>query len=55
MKRLLICSARRFFSTAADYRRAIEACQQDVTEHPSADSYVHLTYVYQALVAYLAL
>jgi hypothetical protein len=41
------------FLAAADYRRAIEACQQDLTAHPSADSYVHLTYVYQALEAYL--
>lgn len=44
----------KIFLTAADYRRAIEACQQEVTEHPSAASYVYLTYVYQALDAYLA-
>lgn len=38
---------------AADYRRAIEACQQEVREHPSAKSYLYLTYVYQALDAYV--
>ncbi|MBI3356446.1 MAG: hypothetical protein HY038_06705 [Nitrospirae bacterium] len=41
------------FLAAADYRRAIEACQKEVTERPSATSYVYLTYVYQALDAYL--
>jgi hypothetical protein len=40
------------FLAAADYRRAIEACQKEVTERPSAASYVYLTYVYQALDAY---
>ena len=44
----------KIFLTAADYRRAIEACQQEVAEHPSAASYVYLTYVYHALDAYLA-
>ena len=44
----------KIFLAAADYRRAIEACQQEVTEHPSAASYVYLTYVYHALDAYLA-
>lgn len=41
------------FLAAADYRRAIEACQQEVAERPSARSYVYLIYVYQALDAYL--
>lgn len=41
------------FLAAADYRRAIEACQKEITERPSAPSYVFLTYVYQALDAYL--
>jgi hypothetical protein len=41
------------FLSAADYRRAIEACQQEVLERPSAASYVYLTYVYQALDAYV--
>jgi hypothetical protein len=43
----------RVFLAAADYRRAIEACQKEVTEHPSVASYVYLTYVYQALDAYV--
>lgn len=41
------------FLAAADYRRAIEVCQKEITERPSATSYVYLTYVYQALDAYL--
>lgn len=41
------------FLSAADYHRAIEACQKEITERPSASSYVYLTYVYQALDAYL--
>ena len=44
----------KIFLAAADYRRAIEACQQEVTDHPSAASYVYLTYVYHALDGYLA-
>jgi len=43
----------RVFLAGADYRRAIEACQKEITEYPSATSYVYLTYVYQALDAYL--
>jgi hypothetical protein len=41
------------FMAAGDYRRAIEACQNEITERPSARSYVYLTYVYQAVDAYL--
>lgn len=41
------------FLAAGDYRSAIEACQQEVSERPSASSYIALTYVYQALDAYL--
>lgn len=41
------------FLAAADYRRAIEECQRHVAEQPSARSYVALTYVYQALDAYV--
>jgi len=37
---------------AGDYRRAVEACQQEVAAHPSAETYTYLTYVYQALDAY---
>ena len=39
------------FLAAGDYRRAVEACRQEVQEHPSARSYLYLTYVYQALDA----
>jgi hypothetical protein len=41
------------FLAAGDFRRAVEACRQEVQEHPSARSYLYLTYVYQALDAYV--
>jgi hypothetical protein len=41
------------FLAAGDYRRALEACQQEIDDAPSAASYIHLTYVYQAIDAYL--
>lgn len=41
------------FLAAGDFRRAIEACQRDVVEHPSVERYVYLTYVYQALESYV--
>jgi len=41
------------FLAAGDYRRAVEACRQEVHDHPSARSYLYLTYVYQALDAYV--
>ncbi|MDH4186793.1 MAG: hypothetical protein OEV08_07340 [Nitrospira sp.] len=41
------------YLAAGDYRRAIDACQEEVSAHPSAESYVYLTYVYQALDAYI--
>jgi tetratricopeptide (TPR) repeat protein len=40
------------YLAAADYRRAVDACQQEVAAHPSAEAYTYLTYVYQALDAY---
>src|SRR5678816_1761580 len=43
----------RIFLAAGDFRRAVEACRQEVQEHPSARSYLYLTYVYQALDAYV--
>jgi hypothetical protein len=43
----------KIFLQAADYRRAIEACQEEVRLHPSAAGYVYLTYVYVALDQYL--
>ena len=41
------------FLAAGDYRRAVEACQEEVRARPSAASYVYLTYVYQAIHGYL--
>ena len=38
---------------AGDYRRALEACEQGIQDRPSAEAYLHLTYVYQAIDAYL--
>jgi hypothetical protein len=43
----------KIFLAAGDYRRAVEACRQEVQEHPSAESYLYLTYVYHALDAYV--
>ena len=41
------------FLSAGDYRHVIEACQKEVEEAPSAESYVYLTYAYHALNGYL--
>ncbi len=41
------------FLKAGDYRQAVEACQAEVRETPSARSYVFLTYAYHALDGYL--
>ena len=41
------------FLAAGDYRRALDACQKEVEEAPSAESYVYLTYMYHALDGYL--
>lgn len=38
---------------AGDYRRALEACQRAIDDTPSAANYIHLTYVYHAIAAYL--
>lgn len=43
----------KIFLAAGDFRRAVDACRQEVQEHPSARSYLYLTYVYQALDAYV--
>jgi hypothetical protein len=43
----------KIFLAAGDYRRALEACQHEVDEAPSAESYVYLTYVYQTIDGYL--
>jgi hypothetical protein len=39
---------------AGDYRQAVEACQSEVRDFPSARSYTFLTYVYHALDGYVA-
>jgi hypothetical protein len=41
------------FLAAGDFRRAVEACRREVQDQPSARSYLYLTYVYQALDAYV--
>ncbi len=41
------------YLAAGDYRRALEACQRNIDEVPSAAGYIHLTYVYHAIDAYL--
>lgn len=41
------------FLAAGDYRHAVEACQREVEETPSAQSYIYLTYVYQTIDGYL--
>lgn len=41
------------FLAAGDYRRALEVCQRAIDDAPSAAHYIHLTYVYQAIDAYL--
>ena len=46
-------SRAKVFLQAGDFRRAVDACQEEVRERPSAASYLYLTYVYQALDRYL--
>ena len=41
------------FLRAGDYRQALEACQEEVKQAPSARSYIYLTYAYHALDGYL--
>jgi hypothetical protein len=41
------------FLAAGDYRRALNACQKEIEEAPSAASYIYLTYVLQAVEGYL--
>ena len=38
---------------AGDYRRAVEACQQNIDRYPSVEAYVFLAYVYEAIDGYL--
>ncbi|OGW50680.1 MAG: hypothetical protein A2V62_06820 [Nitrospirae bacterium RBG_19FT_COMBO_58_9] len=41
------------YLAAADYRRALEVCQKEIDDAPSVEAYVHLTYVFHAMDAYL--
>ena len=41
------------YLAAGDYRRAVEACQVNIDQSPSVESYVYLIYVYHALDGYL--
>ena len=43
----------RIFLAAGDYRRALDACEREVEEVPSVESYVYLTYVLHALDGFL--
>ncbi|MBA2485686.1 MAG: hypothetical protein H0V35_06245 [Nitrospira sp.] len=43
----------RLYLMAGDYRRALELCEGAIQELPSTEAYLHLTYVYQAIDAYL--
>lgn len=43
----------KIFLAAGDYRRAVEACSRQVTDFPSVESYVYLTYVYHAIDGYI--
>lgn len=43
----------KLYLAAGDLRRALEACEQEVNERPSAASYTYLTYVYHAIDGYL--
>lgn len=41
------------YLAAGDFRRAVDACRQEVDARPSVEAYLYLTYVYQALDAYV--
>jgi hypothetical protein len=41
------------YLAAGDYRRALELAQRGIDDAPSAAGYIHLTYVYHAIDAYL--
>jgi hypothetical protein len=41
------------YLVAGDYRRALEACQREIDNAPSVEAYIHLTYVFHAIDAYL--
>ena len=41
------------YLVAGDFRRALETCQREIDETPSVEAYIHLTYVFHAIDAYL--
>jgi hypothetical protein len=41
------------YLAAGDYRRALEVCQREIDDAPSVEAYIHLTYVFHAIDAYL--
>ena len=41
------------YMVAGDYRRALEACQKEIDNAPSVEAYIHVTYVFHAIDAYL--
>ncbi len=43
----------KIYLAAGDYRRAIEACETQIDQSPSVESYVYLLYVYHALDGYV--
>lgn len=43
----------KIYLAAGDFRRAIDACRHEVDARPSVEAYLYLTYVYQALDAYV--
>ncbi|MEP6959298.1 MAG: hypothetical protein ABI980_11260 [Nitrospirota bacterium] len=43
----------KIYLVAGDYRRALEACQREIDNAPSVEAYIHLTYVFHAIDAYL--
>jgi len=43
----------KLYLAAGDFRRAVDACRAEIDERPSVRSYLFLTYVYQALDAYV--
>ena len=46
-------SRAKIYLSAGDYRRAVEACQLNIDQRPSVESYVYLIYVYHAIDGYL--
>ena len=41
------------YLAAGDYRRALDVCQREIDDAPSVEAYIHLTYVFHAIDAYL--